>query len=128
MHAVRGLKKNNLPSDAKILEVGTSILDVLPDLEHAERVIILDAMNGEGEPGTVYRIPLDQCEDSLCIASMHGFDFLQVLKLTKRHDSPDVLVFGVEPAQIGWSMELSREVSAALPFLLEAVRGEIMGN
>lgn len=125
VHAARKLLENDLPEETKVLEIGTSILDALPDLEVAERVIVIDAMNGECEPGTVYRILLDQCRNSLCIGTMHGFDLFRVLELAKRDIPPQVLLFGVEPADLDVSMELSSEVSNALPFLLAAVAKEI---
>ena len=125
VHSVRLLQAHDLPAGTKVFDVGTSILEVLSDLENAERVIILDAMNGEGEPGTVYRVPLDQCSSSMHFASMHGFDFFRVLRLTNRDIPPDVIVFGVEPAHIGWSMKLSKEVFNAMPFLIKAVLREI---
>ena len=88
---------------------------------------VQDAMKNDGNPGTVYRIPLGRCQSSQCIASMHGFDIFRVLALTGREVPPDVLVFGVEPSYIGWSMELSPPVTNALAFLLESVKKEIWG-
>ena len=125
VHAARELFKEDLPAETKVLEVGTAILDTLPELETANRAIILDAMKYEGEPGTIYSIPYYQCKGSKCIASMHGFDISKVLALVGNGDSPEVLVLGVEPSYLGWSMELSPQVAEALPLLLEAVKREI---
>jgi hydrogenase maturation protease len=124
VHAALSLIED-CPPGTTVLDIGTAILDALPALERAERVIIMDAMKAQGDPGTVYRVPLSQCKGSQCIASMHGFDIFRVLALTKRREAPEVIVLGVEPACIDWSMELSPQVANALPFLLEAVRNEI---
>jgi hydrogenase maturation protease len=124
VHAARALQREKLPREVEILEVGTAILDALPALERADRVIVLDAMKYDGDPGTIYRIPLGRCESSQCIASMHGFDIFRVLALTGCQVPPEVLVFGVEPSYIGWSMELSPQVTNALAFLLESVKKE----
>ena len=125
VHAARALQREECPSAAEVLEVGTAILDALPALEKADRVIVLDAMKYDGNPGTVYRIPLGRCRSSQCIASMHGFDIFRVLALTGREVPPEVLVYGVEPSYIGWSLELSLQVTNALTFLLESVKMEI---
>jgi len=125
VHAARALMGNECSRGVEVLEVGTAILDALPALENAEHIILLDAMKCDGKPGTVYRIPLGKCRTSQCIASMHGFDIFRVLALTGRKVPPEVLVFGVEPSYIGWSMELSPPVSNALAFLVEAVKMEI---
>lgn len=125
VHGVRLLQKLTLPIDTVVLEIGTAILDALPELEHAERVIVLDAMKENSRAGTVYKIPLDHCSGSPCIASMHGFDIFRVMALTGRTEPPPVMVFGVEPETIGWSMSLSPSVAESLPYLVEAVLREL---
>jgi len=125
VHAVRLLQRENLPATIRMLEVGTAVLDAVQELEGAERVIILDAMKADGAPGTVYKIPLEDCQGSTCIASMHGFDIFRVMLLAGSGKIPPVTVFGVEPQRLDWSMELSPPVSLALPALLAAVRLEL---
>ncbi len=125
VHAVRRLQQEKLPGFVKIIEVGTAILDALPQFEQADRIIVVDAMKSGGLPGTVYKIPLDQCSGSACIASMHGFDIFRVLALAERHEPPPVTVFGVEPQSLGWSMDLSPQVADSMPYLIEAVLKEI---
>lgn len=119
------LEHGGLPAGTEVLSVGTALLDALPAIEKADRIIILDAMKANGPPGTVYRIPFDECKHPQTIASLHGFDLSRVLALAGREDSPEVLVFGVEPAQISWSMDLSELVSAAIPELIAAVYREV---
>jgi len=126
VHAARSLAAAPLPDQIKVIEVGTAILDALPVLEQADRLIILDAMQNGNAPGTVYKIPLEQCSGAATIASMHGFDIFRVMALAGRTAPPPVTVFGVEPQLIDWSLELSPPVAEALPFLLEAVRAEVL--
>jgi hydrogenase maturation protease len=126
VHAARLLRKEKLPKQIKIVEVGTAILEALPDLEQADRVIILDAMKDDQPPGTVYKISLDHCSGASCIASMHGFDIFRVMALAGRSTPPPVMVFGVEPQKIDWSLELSTSVTDSMPFLLDAVRAELI--
>lgn len=125
VHALRRLQQEKLPGSIKVIEVGTAILDALPHFEQADRIIVMDAMKSDGPPGTVYRVPLDQCSGSACIASMHGFDIFRVLALAERHVPPPVTVFGVEPQSLGWSMDLSPQVAESMPYLIEAVLNEI---
>ena len=125
VHAARALQREQWSGNVEILEIGTAILDALPALETADRVIVLDAMKYDGNPGTVYRLPLGKCEQTQSIASMHGFDIFRVLALAGREKPPEVMVFGVEPYNLDWSMELSPQVTNSLSFLLESVRKEI---
>ncbi len=124
VHAARALMSETI-GRAKVLDTGTAVLDALPELEAADRVIVLDAMKGPGSPGTIYRVMMDQCIGNPCIGSLHGFDLKSVLALTGRNVLPEVLVLGVEPAVIDWSMALSPPVKASLPTLLSTVKEEI---
>lgn len=125
VHVVRELEHRKLPAGTRVLDIGTAILDALPDLEQADRVIVIDAMQAGGTPGTVYRIPLNRCGRSGCLASMHGFDLGRVMGLTKRPEPPETLVIGIEPDRLHWSMELSLVVERAIPLVLDAVQEEI---
>lgn len=124
VHAARSLQQQTLAEATKVVDAGTAIIDTLFDLEQAERVIILDAMQAGGAPGTVYKTQLANCREKTTIASMHGFDIFRVMALTGRKDLPEVTVFGVEPAHIGWSLALSPAVDQAVPHLLAAVELE----
>jgi hydrogenase maturation protease len=119
------LSQNSDPDRPKVLDVGTAVLEALPDLERAERVIILDAVKAGRKPGTLYRMAFSDCARQRCIASVHGFDLSRVLAMARRLDEPEVVVFGVEPALIDWSTDLSPAVASALPQLLKAVRREL---
>jgi hydrogenase maturation protease len=125
VHAVRALAAEPLPTGVEVLEVGTAILDVLPALEAPQRLILIDAMQGLGAAGSVYRTILEDCSGSPLIASMHGFDIFRVLALAGREDLPEIVVFGVEPAVIDWSMALSPAVQGAMPHLLKFLREEL---
>lgn len=125
VHVVRELEQRELPPHTRVLDIGTAILDVLSDLEQADRVIVIDAVQAGGTPGTVYRIPLNRCGRSGCLASMHGFDLDRVMGLTRRSQPPEALVIGIEPDRLHWSMELSLEVERAMPLVLDAVLEEI---
>ena len=128
VHAARALRQEQLPEDVVVLEAGTAFLDALPEIEQAERILIVDAMQAEGEPGTVYRVPFEDCMHPENIASLHGFDLSRVLYMAGRETPPEVIVFGIEPAEIRWGDELSPRVREALPGLLAAVRRELEGR
>lgn len=127
IHAARQLRNIPLPQQVKIVLAGTAILEVITDIEHAENIIILDAMKGGEAPGTVYRAPFEDCSSSPCIASMHGFDIFRAMALAEKKILPTVLILGVEPAQINWSMELSEVVKKSLPHLIDATLIELEG-
>jgi hydrogenase maturation protease len=129
VHAAQALiERGDLPLGTEVWDIGTALLDALPALEKADRVIVVDAMMAGGLPGTIYRVPFDQCRRPRTLASLHGFDLARVMALTGRSDRPEVMVFGVEPGLMNWSMDLSEPVATAMPALLEAVLNEAGGK
>ncbi len=125
VHAAQALMRSEVPEGVTVLDIGTAIIDAMPDLEEADFVIVIDAVKADGAPGTVYRVPFGDMVQTECIASMHGFDLSRVLAHAGREAMPEVLVIGVEPGVIDWSVELSPEVQKALPTVLDQVGKEI---
>jgi len=126
VHALHALAEQVWPDEVELFSAGTALLDALPSLEKADHVIIVDAMRADHTPGTIYRVPLDECDFNRPIASLHGLDIGNVLALSGRKTLPEVIVIGIEPAVIDWSLQLSPPVERALPDLLTAIKKEIV--
>ncbi len=127
VHAAHALIEAGCPDNTAVLDIGTAILEALPALETAERVIVIDAVKAGEAPGTIYRMPFDEFAKKPTIASMHGFDLDRTLALTRRSQPPEVMVIGVEPGSLDWDLDLSPAVSEALPTVLALVKKEL-GN
>ncbi len=125
VHAARALQQENLPPNIITLEVGTALLDAIPEIERADHIFIIDAMKAGHEPGTVYRVPLGNCFKSDYVASMHGFDMSRVMFLAGRTSLTDVIVIGIEPARIEWGTELSPQIGDTIPAVIETIKTEI---
>jgi hydrogenase maturation protease len=125
VHVARALAQRDLPPDVAVVEAGTAFLDVLPDIEKADRILLIDAMEAGGAPGSVYRVPFDQCLHPEMLASLHGFDLSRVLFMAGSDRAPEVTVFGVEPARIEWGTELSPVIQQVLPAVEKAILNEL---
>ena len=124
VHVARAVARESLPSGVTALEVGTAFLDALPEIEKADRIVVVDAMEAGGSPGTIYRVPFEECARPSVIASMHGFDLSRVFFMAGSASPPEAVVIGVEPARIEWGLELSPEVERVLPDVVAAVVAE----
>ena len=125
VHVARALAQRSLPPNVTVVDAGTAFLDVLPDIEKADRILLIDAMEGGGAPGSVYRVPFDQCRHPDMLASLHGFDLSRVLYMAGSDRSPEVTVFGIEPARIEWGTELSPAVKQVVPAVETAIMNEL---
>jgi hydrogenase maturation protease len=129
VHAVRELEHRELPPRVQAIDGGTALMDLLPVIQEAERIIVIDALKGGGEPGTVYRVfPDDLTADTERPLSLHQVGLLEVLGMARQlGGDPAVVIIGVEPHEISWGMELTPEVQAKLPRVVETVLEELKG-
>jgi hydrogenase maturation protease len=96
---------------------GIGGLDLLPVVEDAARLLILDAVAG-GQPGQVVRLDGDQLPRLLSAKlSPHQVGLLDVFTAARllRREPAEVTVVGVVPAVLGLGVGLSPPVQAALP-------------
>ncbi|MDD3365120.1 MAG: hydrogenase maturation protease, partial [Syntrophomonas sp.] len=88
-----------------------------------------DAMQAGGEPGTIYRAPLEElglkeaANDCISLHQLHFTDAMHMVNLLGHQ--PQAIVFGVEPAAVDLGLELSPEVSKKMPRLIELIQIEI---
>ncbi|MFP3869512.1 MAG: HyaD/HybD family hydrogenase maturation endopeptidase [Syntrophobacteria bacterium] len=129
IHAIQALgERQDLPPEVELVDGGTSTLDLLPYLHRARRVIIIDVLKAGGAPGDIYRCrPEDLLENREQPLSLHQIDFAEVMRMAgcMGYRIGPAVIYGVEPGYMGWSMQLSREVAAKIPRLLELVLEEI---
>jgi len=132
--AVEALARRRLPENVRLHDAGLAVSDVLGRLDPRDELIILDAVRGDGVPGTVYRLWLTAPAFGLrgpgAAFSLHEISVGPALRLEalSGRDFGDTAVFGVEPETIAWGEGLSRRVSAALDRLLDAVLEEVQSR
>ena len=119
VHAVREFQKLDQSTFCAV-DIGCAIFDALHLLEWAEKILLIDAMKAGGQPGTVYRInTLDDLESGDMLASLHELSIIQALKIIRRKERPEICILGIEPETIDFGLDLTRNVEAALPLVLE---------
>jgi hydrogenase maturation protease len=129
VHAAWRLKEEQLPPGVEVIDGGTATMDLLADIQKAERIIVIDAVKGGGVPGQIYRLrPDDLSPETEHQLSLHQAGFLDVLGMARQlGGAPEVVIIGVEPKEIAWGMELTPEVSGKLPNVIAAVFAELKG-
>jgi hydrogenase maturation protease len=118
LHVVRQLSAAELlPSQTnlQVVEVGTAVLDATHLWEWADRILVLDAMHGEGAPGSVYITHLDNVEPGQARHGLHGLHLSDALSLCVDRRWEDVLLMGIEPLCLDLGTKLSPAVEAAVP-------------
>ncbi|MHC4474147.1 MAG: HyaD/HybD family hydrogenase maturation endopeptidase [Planctomycetota bacterium] len=131
VHVVRRLTDMVLPPHVEVMDGGTGGLDLLDYIEGRDKVVIVDTVKGGQPPGTIYRMtPEDMEEQPKSRLSLHEIDVADLLKVAdmlgvKR---PEIVIIGVEPKDMeSASLELSPEIEARVPRVIELVLKEIGG-
>ncbi len=128
IHVIRQLETMGLPEDIELIDGGTHSYDLLDFFSESDVSIVVDAMLTGGEPGTIYRAPLDELnlKPHSQINSLHEMHFVEAVEMVRMLGyHPEVLVFGVEPKSIELGLELTPEVAAKVPRVAELIKEEI---
>jgi hydrogenase maturation protease len=127
--AVEELTRRGLPQGVAAVDGGIGGLDLLRTLEEWDRVVVVDAADVGREPGRFVRFTPDQVRMALASdgLSIHHAGLAEVLALADALDRPlpPIVIFGVQPEEIGWGEGLSSALEATLPALLEAILREV---
>jgi hydrogenase maturation protease len=124
IHAVQALEKRDLPEGVEVMDGGTSAIDILPYLEAVDLLIVVDCVDGNQPPGTLYRMGLTDIKyEQEAHMSLHDINVPAVLQLMKAMGKrpPQTLIIGLQPAAIEEGLDLTEEVAAAMPRLLDYV-------
>ncbi|HUW45479.1 MAG TPA: HyaD/HybD family hydrogenase maturation endopeptidase [Dehalococcoidia bacterium] len=124
-HVIHALEGIPLP-DVKIIDGGTCP-DVLQFLEDTDKLIIVDAVEGGGTPGQIYRFHLEDITlEQKPFLSLHDMRLVDNLMLMKFwHSVDETVVIGVEPKEINWGLELSPELQEKMPQIIDAILSEL---
>lgn len=113
-----------LPPELELVLGGNAALDLLPVVEDAARLLVIDAIDAGRVPGDLVVLEDEQIPRALGRAlSAHQVGIAQVLALASvRGRGPKrVAALGLQPGRLREGIGLSAEVEAALPELLEAL-------
>jgi hydrogenase maturation protease len=121
VHVARRLsaQQDALPPTVEVLDAGTALFDVLGEMSRYCRVILVDAMRGDGPAGSIYRLDhgsgLADESGHGTATSLHQWGVVETLRAARALglEPPDLTVFGIEPATLAPGTELSPEVERA---------------
>ena len=122
------LKDMTLPPDVEVMDGGTMGLDLLYYIEGRKKVVVIDAVRAGEPPGIMYRFTdRDVADKKGLLRSAHGFDFLDVINISKLlgNKPPEIVFIGIEPEDISEGLELSPIIEERIPAIIELVMKEI---
>lgn len=128
VRAIEAMQGMTLPPGVELVDGGTAGADLLDIISDRRKVIVIDAMEADVEPGTIVRMGIDDLAGpAACGVSLHEIGLLETLAMTRHLGTApqEVVIIGISPAEVTAGDTLTERVLAALPHVIEQVLREI---
>jgi hydrogenase maturation protease len=118
------LREQGLPEAIEAFEAGGSFYEYWELLNCSDNIILVDSLSGGGPPGTVYLLePGEIARENESGLFRHDDGILNVLDIMEHSGArKKVVIIGVEPKEIAYSLEPSPEIRAKIPLVVEVIR------
>ena len=125
----RLLELYEFPEEVRVMDGGTLGLDLLPFVEDATRLLVIDAVQARRPPGTLVRLTKDEIPAFLSATKVsphqEGLQDLLAVAALKGYLPEEVVFWGVQVGTLGVSLELSPAVAEQVDVLVEKVLAEL---
>ncbi|MFC1739637.1 hydrogenase maturation protease [Planctomycetota bacterium] len=137
VHIAGELQKHDLPDNVEVIDGGTAGLDILLSQDKGYKLVVIDAIKAGEKAGTIYKIRLKErekdrlrqifCEKEQAKISLHQVGLLDALTAAEKMncEPEEVVIFGVEPAEVDCGLELTGQVKSKVDKIIEKVLEEI---
>jgi hydrogenase maturation protease len=123
VHAVNRFRERyRVPDFVEIVDGGTCGLDLMPVIEGRKKVLIVDAVNFDQEPGYVGQLVNDEIPARFSTkASLHHLGLMDVLSIVRLADAmpEEICLIGIQPKTIELGLDMTREMWDKLDMLVE---------
>lgn len=125
IHLIQTLEKSYTFSPSiNLIDGGTTGLDLIPYFENCEKMIIVDAVDFQEEPGHIGTLINEEIHYRFNTKlSLHHAGLADVLSVIKLTDipSPDMMLLGVQPQIVKMGIKLSDVIANKMELLLNLV-------
>ncbi|KAF1077684.1 NiFeSe hydrogenase maturation protease [Halodesulfovibrio sp. MK-HDV] len=111
VHAAEILWQEEWPENVTVMEAGTFTQDIYAFFEGYDRLLVLDVIHAEHDPGTIYELTEDDIRSNeKQRVSIHDIDMLDSLRMCEMRcgSRPKMEIIGMQPYDITtWNIGLS---------------------
>ena len=127
VRVVERLQGQALPEQVEAMDGGTGGIDLIELMAGRATVIVIDAIQADVEPGAVLRFTDADLEPQAGESfSLHDLGLTEALTMARHLGCPpgEVVIFGIKPKDVSAGLELSPEVAAVVPRVIELALAE----
>jgi hydrogenase maturation protease len=125
----RLLERYHFPEEVLVMDGGTLGLDLLPYVEEASRLVVVDAVQARKPPGTLIRLTGTEIPTFLDASKVsphqEGLQDLLAVATLKGYLPGEVIFWGAQIESLGVGLELSPVVAAQVEPLADNVLTEL---
>ena len=126
---VQNLKAQyEFPENVELVDGGTGGFSLLPYIESAKKLLLIDTISGGNPPGTIYKFKgKDIPHQIIEKISIHEISFSDILSLAKLRDNhpEELVIIGIEPESLEMKMELSETIKNKFETLLNEILSQL---
>ena len=130
VHVIKQLKSEKSLSTIKLVDGGTSTLDMLGYFLDYKKVIVVDCLSAGLKPGTIYKIKPEDIKsykkENLSIHDVQILDVVEMANMMGKY--PEVVIFGIEPEKIAVDLEMTRTMISKIPEIVCNIKKELQIN
>jgi hydrogenase maturation protease len=131
VHIAQRMMTMDWPPEVQVVEGGTDGFGLVNVIVQADRLILVDAVKGGGQPGSIYRFEIEDCPPypDFFKTSVHQISILEVINLSSLVGStPRTTIIGIEPVCLEMGMELSPSIEQKIPRVIQMIQAEVEAN
>jgi len=120
--------KYRFPDNVELVDGATGGLDLMPIMQTADIVIIVDTVKTDEPPGSIFRFTPDDIDIKVPYkASLHQLGMVEVFAISEALGKKiDAVIIGIQPEDMSdWGLELTPTIEAKVPELMALVLKEL---
>jgi hydrogenase maturation protease len=129
VHIIEKLREYDLHGNVTLIDAGTATVDAFIDSASADKVVVIDAVQAGGAPGSIYHLSLEDisAEKGYTRTSLHQISLCDSFNMARllMDKVPEVIVIGVEPESIESGLELSPSIRKRKKKIIEIILREL---
>ena len=131
---IENLETIDLPENIVLMDGGTPGLETVLLMQGYDRVIVIDAAEMQLPPGTWRQFTPDmvrlQSRDMYLRGTLHYAGLAEALALGEAMGllPSEIIIFGIQPQEVGWEIGLTPPVQAAIPAVSMAITEVLHGE
>lgn len=125
VHTVNEFEKRyTVPDHVEIVDGGAAGLDLIPFIEGREKVLMVDAVNFDEEPGFIGILENDEIPVKITEkASMHHLGLMDVLSIVRMSGNypKELCLIGIQPRSLELGLDMTPEIWDKKDALIERI-------